>query len=335
MKKKVLLFVILLPILFMVSGCDIPLIGGEPKKTHNLGKIAKTDIASFKLLDAKYTYALNRSIDNELGVPKEYNSDEDSGSPYVAAKGNTLVGITFSLENTDRSEIDMNWDWLSVKYNGKKYSSDIKYVAQSSDNINWSSYSSNNIIILSGKKMYYRCYLDIEEDVKNLDSDVELYVELPSSDKKEIFKYVVNKLDRKNYKGEPIELDVAIKNYEHKNVQNYFKAHMDDYEIMTGNEIKQVLTDKTYNIVETLGVGTWKGTFKFESSGNIFEGGNKYAKGYTNKRNWKVSENNLILAWINTSGDKKENIVQLKKIKDNTYLIVENNEPKGIIYKTN
>ena len=35
-------------------------------------------------------------------------------------------------------------------------------------------------------------------------------------------------------------LDVAIKNYEHKNVQNYFKAHMDDYEIMTGNEIKQV-----------------------------------------------------------------------------------------------
>ena len=333
--KKTIYLVLLLPILILITGCEgLPFLNGDPKETHKLGDVVKTDIAKFKLLDSKYTYALNNSIGNELGKAKEYNADSDSSNPYVAAKGNTLVAITFSLENNDRSEINMDWNFLTVKIDGKKYNPDIKYLAESNDNLNWNSYNSSNIIILASKKVYYRCYLDIDKDVKDLDSDVELLVELPTSEKKETFKYVITKKDRDSYKGEEIDLDVAIENFEVKEVRNYFKENSKDYKSLTGEEIKQALTDKTFNTCQ-YDKGTWTGTFKFESSGKIFEGGNKYARGYINNRTWSVSNNNLVLGSKAPGGNPKTRITELKKIKDNTYLELENNEPVGILYKNN
>ena len=98
MKNKILLIVVAIAMLFTITGCG-------KTETYKLGDTVETDVVKIQLLGAKYTYALNRTMDSEYGLPKEYNADEDNGNPYVAGKGNTLASFEFYIENMTEDEL--------------------------------------------------------------------------------------------------------------------------------------------------------------------------------------------------------------------------------------
>ena len=100
---------------------------------------------------------------------------------------------------------------------------------------------------------------------------------------------------------------------------------------INGDEIKTSIEGKKYNVT-TIGDGTWQGTFTFETSGKIFEGGNKYATGYVNQRTWNISGNILNLSWVNGKGETKTESYEVKKVKDGVYLLVTDNKVTGILY---
>lgn len=327
MKRKILNLLILGILIIGLTGCGK---NWESAKKYTLGKSVETDIASFKLLAGKFTYALVRTNNDDLGTAKEFDATEDDKSPYVASKGHTLVAITFYVENLDRSDVNFDYNFVKVKYEGKEYNSDIKYVATSEDNLNWERYNSSNILLLSNEKKYYRCYIDIDTDVKDLDSTVDLTITLPTSENKDkSFKYSISKSDRNEYKGEEITEEVAIQNYENERVKEYFKGHIEDYKILTGDEIKSVVNEKKFNVNKN---GGWSGTFKFESSGRIYEGGNKYAVGYVNGRTWNIEDNYLVLSWVNGRKETISNKCEVRKINEEAYLLIDNGELFGILY---
>lgn len=337
MKKKILLGLLVFVALFTITGCGK---NNNSTKKYSLGDTVKTDIISFKLTAGEFTYALVNTNGDEFAMPKEYNAEVDNKNPYVAAKGHTLAAFTFYVENLDRSSIDIggsfNSKFGSITYDKENYGdnndSKVKFKSTSDDNLNWESYSSDNILLQAGEKKYFRAYIDIPTDVKSLDDTMELTIYLPTSeDKTEAFTFVISEDDRNNYKGEEISEDVAIKNLNKKVVQEYFNSHLNEYSSITGDEIKSYIEGKKFNAT-TLGSGTWQGTFTFETSGRIYEGGNKYAVGYTNNRTWNISENNLNLSWVNSKGETKTTSYEVKKVKDGVYLLVVDNKVSGILY---
>lgn len=336
MKKKIILSLFVFLSLFMITGCGKD---GNSSEKHSLGDTVKTDIVSFKLVTGKFTYALVNTNGDEFATPKEYNAEQDNKNPYVAAKGHTLASFTFYLENLDRSSIDIggsfNSKFGSIKYGKDSYGdtndSKVVFKASSEDNLNWKSYSSGNILLQAGEKGYYRAYIDIPTDVENLDDTMELTIYLPTSkDKTESFTFVVSKEDRETYKEE-ISEEAAIKNLNKKIVQEYFNNKLTNYSSITGDEIKTSIEGKKFNVT-TIDGGTWQGTFTFETSGKIYEGGNKYATGYVNQRTWNISGNILNLSWVNGKGETKTESYEVKKVKDGVYLLVTDNKVTGILY---
>lgn len=336
MKKKILLIILIIVGVFTITGC-----GNNSKNTskeNTLGDTVKTDRISFKLIASKYTYALVNSNNDEFATPKEYDANEDNNNPYVASKGHTLAAFTFCLENLDRASVDIggfsNSDFTVVKYDNETYghSSESKTIfkATSDDNLTWKKYDSSNILIKAGEKKYFRAYIDIPVDIKNLDEKIELIVKLPNSeDKTDSYTYIVSKEDR-NYKEE-IPEEVAIKNYDKKVVREYFAENKDKYSTLKADEIKSTIEGKKYNVV-SYSNGTWKGTFTFENSGKIYEGGNSYAIGYVNKRTWAISGDNLNLSWVTSKGETKTTSYEVRKVKDGVYLLLSDNDASGILY---
>lgn len=331
MKKKIILISLILISLFVITGCN-----KESSEKYALGDTVKTDIASLKLLAGKYTYAVVSSITDNYGMPKEYDEQEDSRNPYVAAKGHTLASFTFVIENLDRASIDIAESLGSINYNNKSYGNSSEYatvyLAESVDYLNWERITSKNLILLSGEKRYIRAYIDIPVDVDSLDDSMNLTFYLPKSDNStEPFTFVISKEDRDNYKIEELTDDAAVKNFDKDVVQEYFTKKIDSYTVLNGEEINTTIKGRKFNVTE-VDVGSWTGTFTFETSGKIYEGGNKYAVGYANRRSWKISEDTLYLSSITQSNQTNTRPYQVRKISDGRYLLVNENEARGILY---
>ena len=332
--KKIILYFLLVCSLLMITGCGKEETKENKKnKDYKLGEVVETDVARVQLISGDYSYALSRTGDDR-GIPKEYDPTNDDNNPYVAAKGNTLVAFTFFLENLDRSSIDLagsfNDTFIEVEHDGKKYSNEIEFVVESEDYLNWESHSSMNILLMAGKKNYYRAYMNIETDVIDFKSDVKIIFHLPSSNgKTKKFTYNVTQSDRENFSGVEITLDTAKKNFRNKISNQYFAERMDTYTKLTGDEITTILKGVKYNV----SVDGWDGTYKFEESMKIYEGGNAYATGYTNKKKWKVDGDILVLSWTSSKGQTYYDNVEVYTVEEGIYLFVNEGKPFGIIYK--
>ena len=340
MKKKILLGLLVIISLFTITGCGQ---NGNSGKTYSLGDTVKTDIISFELIAGEFTYALVNTNGDEFAMPKEYNAEDDNNNPYVAAKGHTLAAFTFCVENLDRASIDIggsfNSEFGSITYEKENYGinndSEVVFKATSEDNLNWESYSYDNILLQAGEKKYFRAYIDIPTDVEKLDDTMELTIYLPTSeDKTEAFTFVISEDDRNNYKDDEITEDIAIKNLDKKVVQEYFNNHLVDYSIMNSDEIKSSVESRKLNVIEIGGGGIWKGSFTFQTSGRIYEkSDNGYAVGYTNNRTWGISDNKLTLSWVNGNKETISTICEVRKIQDGAYLLLDNGEIFGILYE--
>ncbi len=341
MKKKILVFILLIVGLFVITGCGDKDENDNKanKKTYKIGETVETDIAKFKLLGAKYTFALNNGVGDVFATPKEYDASKDAHNPYVAAKGHTLAYIYFSIENTDRTSINLDFYRTSlekVKYDKKEYGDLNKsrtiVKSKSLDNINWDSYSGTNLLLQAGTKTYFRAYIDVPTEVKDLEDTIEVIITLPASDgKNKEFSFVVTKEDRESYKGEEITEELAIKNLNRKPGKAYFEERLSTYAAVTGDKIKTNINGKKFNVTEIGEGGTWTGTWTFENSGKIYEGGNKYATRYVNQRTWKVEGDKLSLSWVGSTG-VHTNKCDVMEVREGVYLLVENNEIFGILY---
>ena len=345
MKKKILFILTLLFVLVGIVGCGDKKNTDEEKKDekkyYSLGDIVETDIARFQLHAGQFAYALENSVNNNYALPKEYDPADELNNPYVAAKGHTLVAFTFYIENLDRASLNIggsfNGKFITVSYKNKQYGTSHDQIAvfkgESENALSWSSYSSSNLLIHPGEKLYYRSYIDMPVDVKDLNDTVELTVYLPTSENKnKEFTFRVSDENRKNYKGIEITEEVAIKNLNYQAAKDYFNNNLSKYRTLTGSEIKTAIEGTKFNVTE-IGNGTWKGTFTFEKSGKIFEGGNKYATGYVNKRTWKINKDLLVLSWVNDKGNTFSTPNEVRFVKDGVYLLLSNGNISGILYK--
>lgn len=208
-KKKIIkILAIILAIVIVIIGVILATkkFINNSKQTYSLGDTVETDIAIFKLTAGEYTYALSNHISsNDFALPKEYDATEDSNNPYVAAKGHTLAAFTFYIENLDRTYIDIGEYFASVTYEENNYSASVKFLATSTDRLNWTRNTSNsiNILVHNGTGKYIRAYIDLPIDVKNLDDSLELTIYLPNSEgKTEEFTYIVTEDIRNNFVDE-------------------------------------------------------------------------------------------------------------------------------------
>lgn len=295
-------------------------------ETYALGDTVETDIARFQLLAGEFTYALENTYGNSYASPKEYDATEDQKNPYVAGKGHTLAAFEFYLENLDRTSLDIgggfNSEFIYVTYDNTDYSDQAVFLADSDDDFKWEGYDSDNILLFSGEKGYYRGYIDVPVDVDNLDETLILNVVLPTSaeDQSSTFSYEISEADRNAYSPNEISEQTAIENFNADEGQEYFSNHIDDYRVMNGDEIYAAVADRKFNVIEKMSYGSWSGTFTFETSGNIYESGNKYAEGYTNNRTWSISGDQIILSSV-VEGTTKTDTYTVRKVNDSAYLL--------------
>ncbi len=189
----------------------------EQMQTYSVGETIETDIIKFTLDRAELAIALNSSMGfgsdkapdglagGDFFLPKEYNADEDEKNPFVAAKGHTLVSMTFTVENLDRASVELcDWglyEFITIEYNGASYvgesSSDdnfkTKIGAVNKNNEGWSTINTSQIYVYAGKTNSYKAYIDIPVEIENLSSPFEIIFNLPtSSGERQAFTYAVN-----------------------------------------------------------------------------------------------------------------------------------------------
>lgn len=189
----------------------------EKVTTHSIGDTVETDIARFTLDRAELTIALENSGAATVGygadghasddyfMPKEYNAEEDSDNPYVAAKGHTLISLTFTAENLDRDflELDNGFPetFFAVEYDGTActenadYDGDliVQYGAENSNGNGWNDYGSKNILMAVGETSSYKCYIDVPIDIEDMTGAYKLTINLPNSEGKTTpFTFVIN-----------------------------------------------------------------------------------------------------------------------------------------------
>lgn len=192
--------------------------------TYSVGDTVETDIARFTLDRAELAIALENSgaasvgygadglADDNYFMPKEYNAKEDVDNPFVAAKGNTLVSLTFTAENLDRNSLELDGggpeDFFAVEYNGTAYTGErdidengaliVRYGVENENGEGWKDYSHmgvpvGNILMGAGDTSSYKCYIDIPVETEDLSSPFKLTVNLPNSDDETTpFTFVVN-----------------------------------------------------------------------------------------------------------------------------------------------
>lgn len=325
MKKKIFIGLFMLVVLFGLTGCG----NGE---TYKLGGVVESDILKLTLNKAQFAIALENTNGEEYATPKEYDADGDENNPYVAAKGHTYVAFTFTVENLDRSSVEFggsfNDDFASVKYNGKKYTEEVIFKAEAENILDWKSYDSSNVLLLTGETMMYRAYIDIPVDVENLDDTFELTFYLPTSNGgTQEFTFVVTKEDRDNLADEEIPFEVALTHFTHKKGIAYFTNHYQEYEVVSSSELENVILSKKYN-VQMATSGSWIGTFKFEESGRIYENSsNGYAVGYVNNRTWKIEGDKIIISSNPSGKNVKSYTCEMRKIEDGIYLLINDGTP--------
>lgn len=202
------LFVILL---FCLAGCsgnqNNDTQDTQSPKTYSVGEAVETDIVKFTLNRAELAIALNPTVQDGSSkfvldsflMPKEYDPTEDSKNPFVAAKGHTLVPVTFTAENLDRTSTELTWgleNLLAISFGGTTYRTtrtQCDILAENQNDNGWKSYSVANILLVAGEKSSYKAFIGVPFETEELNSPFEVIVTLPNAngDKTE-FTYTVN-----------------------------------------------------------------------------------------------------------------------------------------------
>ena len=171
-----------------------------------LNTTVTTDRVDFTLEKAQFTIACSNTVDDNYLLPKEYDAANDNSNPHVASVGKTLVALTFTITNRDRTSLNVpdssGWhlDW-KVLYKGNEwrlkrqgtdsYGIDFHYASVQENDGSWKRSDTDNKILQPGQSITVRTYgvLDMEPD--DLSDDFVLTVNLPSSSGYQMFDYQV------------------------------------------------------------------------------------------------------------------------------------------------
>lgn len=301
-------------------------------KYYKLGETVSTDIFEFTLNTAKFTVALNNVNDDDYFTPKEYDPQDDAKNPYVAPVGHTYAAFSYTVSNLNRASCEFhNGSFATVKYDEKDYntSKEGAYFRYADQQImdasgklrtekagDWYNYPSTNLRLMTGEKITRRAYIDVAADIKDLTTDVEITIAIPNSDgSKTKFTYLVSEADRAANNNAEIEmsLDLALVSFTKQDGQEYFKTHMDEYSVVSGDQIANIASGK-WDVNVKKSYGHWSGTFWFEDDGRI-----KDDYGYVNERTWAVDGDTIII--------DGENVCEMRKVADGVYLLVSDGNP--------
>lgn len=184
----------------------------EPEVTYyKIGDTVSTDIVEFTLDDAAFAIALENTTGEGYCAPKEYDREEDQRNPYVAKKGQTFVFYEYTMENLDRTALNVYVRELaSIKYNEIQYEGTNQNKAAYYYDINeyYDQYGkliteepyvwhmdifSSDIMISATEKESHRAYLEVKTEVSDLNDEFAITFNLPTSNgEKESFTYLVN-----------------------------------------------------------------------------------------------------------------------------------------------
>ncbi len=330
--KKIIALVLITVLCFSFVACGNTSAVKTNSEFYKLGDTVSTDIFEFTLNSAEFTVALNNVNDDNRYTPKEYDANVDAKNPYVAPIGHTYTAFSYTVTNLNRASSKFHsGSFATVKYDGKKYSSleegayflyADKLIQDTNGNIRtekageWYNNSVTGVLLMTGAKETRRSRIDMAVEIKDLTEDVEITFSIPNSDgTNTAFTYLVTESDRAEYTKPEIEmsLDLALISFTKKAGQEYFKNHMDEYTVVTGSEITNILTKKW--TVDYIGkIGHWSGTFWFEEDGNIRDD-----YGYVNNRTWSIDCDTLII--------NGEINCEMRRVSDKVFLLISDGEP--------
>lgn len=339
-KKKIITMLLAAGMILSMSTCGTTCGTTSDTYTYSLGDSIETDILRITLTNAELAIKLNstslvtyedlksgnRLIMGDYFTADEYDASEDTGTAYVAAKGHTFVVFEYNAENLDRAsvEVDDGVDrFMKIKYNDKTYRNDTKYGASSENGFEWEQYKYSNVRLDAGENEYLRGYIDIETDADNLNDEFDLIFTLPNSDGTTTdFTYHVTADDR------DAEAE-AIYSFLKEEGQIYFTSHLDDFETISADEIKQNIIGGNWyvNINIKEDVASWSGKYEFEDGGKIKETIYDGSVGYFNELTWKLDGDNLVIS------GKSDESCEVRKVRDGVYLLVLEGNPYALLQK--
>ena len=313
--KKILFSILLIGIILIgFTGC------GKEESKHSIGDKVSTDLVEVTIETSELTIAINKE-----GKPMEYK--EDSRYYSVASKGHVYASFTFIIKNLDRSSLNLDNKFVTVKYNDKE-ANVLNVVAKSEDLAEWNSTSS--ISLKPDEELTYRAYVEIDCDAKSLEDDFDVILDLPKSDgTTESFKYLITKNGRDNANIREITLETAIKKYPLEATLEYFEKHMDEFTTLTTDEIKTfVKSNGTDHYIKFYNNDYKHYEFRDKGvDGNliIWPGGTGASSFMYDVDKWSAKDNALKIR-------KTEYI--LKKLNDTDYLLIdkEDNDIAGLMY---
>ena len=179
----------------------------ESTRKYNLGETVSTNTTEFTLENAAFTIACSNSVDDDYLLPKEYDATNDSKNPFVAPIGDTLVALSFTIKNNDRTTLKVAdssaWSlYWNVIYNGEEYplmgqdddyALQFRYALLNENNSGWVRADTHNKYVNVGETLSVRTYGTIRTDVANLNDSFDLIIKVPSSNGLETFIYSIQK----------------------------------------------------------------------------------------------------------------------------------------------
>lgn len=170
----------------------------EIEKYH-MGDTVSTDIIEFTLDNAEFAIACDDNFNSSnYMMPKEYNADADTNNLNVASVGETLVAVTFTVKNNNRTSLDVanvfndGWELLwNISYNSEQFElmeqfndvHGIKFncAAVLEEGTDWCRLDTLNDVIGAGETVSYRTYGRIATEVERLDDSFEIDINIPNS----------------------------------------------------------------------------------------------------------------------------------------------------------
>lgn len=203
---------ILLTVMCIMSLCLFSACGGAQSEKYELGDTVSTDIVDFKLEKADFAIACENTVNENYLLPRSYNPSTDTKNPFVAPVGKTIVAMTFTVKNNNRTSIHFgsafgDWDlYWKVRYKGSKYSlhdndTDALYLDFHSSLIRynggkWNLSETDSIILDPGKTITVRTFGIIDTEVEDLNDSFDLIVNVMSSKGNNKYTYAINNTQR-------------------------------------------------------------------------------------------------------------------------------------------
>jgi hypothetical protein len=161
---------------------EVESIQDEAIETFAPGTTVSTDIVDFTLDHAELATACSNSVDENYLLPKVYDEAADADNPFVAPVGKSLVALTFTITNHDRTTLkiadstgwQLNWN---VLYNGEEwhlkgqgendYNIIFRYAAIKEGDASWKRADTQNKHLSIGDTLTVRTYgvIDIEPEI--------------------------------------------------------------------------------------------------------------------------------------------------------------------------